>query len=409
MAEKLKPEPRTLRQRLFSIIKILVLPVLLAYLITLRMKYMEVRPETFYTFKQHVEQYGYPFEEHKVTTEDGYILTIYRIPGHGKDPSNLKKPILLSHGLSNSSHCWIVNLCTKAPAFILADENIDVWLINHRGSYLSREHLKFDAKVDEEYWDFSFPDLMLYDMPVILDLVKKTTGVSKVAMMGHSQGGGVVQWHMAHRPEAQDISIGIAVGSVGGVLRTRSTYIKTLTNPLFHKLCKMTGTNVISEMDDDLSMSQFVLAFPGISAYIASSLYDINIHGDTIDNVAVYGQRLKGGTSLKNLIYYRQIMDTNSTIPYFFDYGPEGNVKKYGTEEPPRMDFNRISAPIAIIAGAHDVAAPPEDAGILASSIDPQYLVFSKLDYNQDHGGFVVSCNMSYMQDVLELLDKYNK
>lgn len=373
------------------------------------MNYMEIRPETFYTFEQHVKLYGYPFQEYQVTTEDGYILTIYRIPGNGKDPSNLKNPILLSHGLSNSSHCWIVNMCTKAPGFILADENIDVWFVNHRGSYLSRQHTKYNAAVDPEYWDFTFAELMKYDVPVIIDLIKSETGVSKVAMMGHSQGGGVVLWHMAYRPQAQDVSIGISVASVGGILRTRSSYIATLTHPMYHKFCEIMGIQVVCDMDDDISQSKFILAFPGISSWIASSLYDINIHGDSPENLHIYAQRLKGGTSLQNLIVYRQIMDTNTTSPYFFNYGTEKNLQKYGTELPPRVDFSDIQAPVALISGKYDIAAPPEDAAILADTIKPEHLVYVKLDYEQDHGGFVVSCNMSYIQDVISLLEKYNK
>lgn len=115
----------------------------------MKIQHAEISPYTTYTFKQHCEQDGYPFEEYNVTTPDGYILSIYRIPGKNSNPG---APILLAHGLSNSAHCFILNQCTKPPAFLLADENYDVWLGNSRGSHLSRGHTNYTAD-DSQYWD----------------------------------------------------------------------------------------------------------------------------------------------------------------------------------------------------------------------------------------------------------------
>lgn len=56
-----------------------------------------------------VEQWGYDAEEHKVTTEDGYILTVHRIKGSPKSPPAHGKPaILLIHGLFAASDIWVL-------------------------------------------------------------------------------------------------------------------------------------------------------------------------------------------------------------------------------------------------------------------------------------------------------------
>lgn len=55
-----------------------------------------------------IKRWGYPVETHYVTTEDGYILTLFRIP-YGKK-SALKqpgKPVLLQHGYKATSQCFI--------------------------------------------------------------------------------------------------------------------------------------------------------------------------------------------------------------------------------------------------------------------------------------------------------------
>jgi lysosomal acid lipase/cholesteryl ester hydrolase len=54
-------------------------------------------------------KYGYPAENHTVTTADGYILTLHRIPYSPKSPAAPNKPVIfLQHGLLCSSADWII-------------------------------------------------------------------------------------------------------------------------------------------------------------------------------------------------------------------------------------------------------------------------------------------------------------
>lgn len=54
-----------------------------------------------------MEKYGYPCEIHNVITEDGYILTLHRIPSN-KGKRSKSVPILLQHGFSASSADWVI-------------------------------------------------------------------------------------------------------------------------------------------------------------------------------------------------------------------------------------------------------------------------------------------------------------
>lgn len=50
-----------------------------------------------------IRKAGYSAEAHIVQTEDGYLLTLHRIPGDRNTP-----PVLLQHGFLCSSADWVI-------------------------------------------------------------------------------------------------------------------------------------------------------------------------------------------------------------------------------------------------------------------------------------------------------------
>ena len=58
-----------------------------------------------------IAKYNYPVETHYVTTEDGYILTVWRIK-HGNETTSEapnKKVVLMQHGLLATGHSFVCN------------------------------------------------------------------------------------------------------------------------------------------------------------------------------------------------------------------------------------------------------------------------------------------------------------
>ena len=105
---------------------------------------------------------GFTVEVHEVTTEDGYILTLHRIPRKLEvDDKNTGPPVLLMHGLIDSSDCWVAN-DVHSPALVLANAGYDVWLGNSRGTKRSKGHVSLSNR-NPKYWDFSWEENGKYD------------------------------------------------------------------------------------------------------------------------------------------------------------------------------------------------------------------------------------------------------
>lgn len=73
---------------------------------------------------------GYPVEMHPVTTEDGYILMLHRIP-HGRKQSSKSgvtgSPVFIHHGITSSSACWLITPSNRSLGIMKSElETIDL-------------------------------------------------------------------------------------------------------------------------------------------------------------------------------------------------------------------------------------------------------------------------------------------
>lgn len=147
-----------------------------------------------------INKYGYDYELHPVTTDDGYILEIQRIIPRGETETN-RPPILLMHGLLSSSADW-VNTGTHSLAFKLIDLGFDVFLGNARGTTSSRKHVTLDPDQDAvEFFNFTWHEIGYYDLPAMIDYILDITGVEQTQYVGFSQGTTVFFAMASSRPE----------------------------------------------------------------------------------------------------------------------------------------------------------------------------------------------------------------
>lgn len=174
-----------------------------------------------------MQYYGYPVETHITETEDGYVLSIHRIPYEATyERTEYRGVVLLMPGLLTSSGAFTVNGKDKSLAFVLANLGYDVWIANLRGTTHSRKHVALDPDDEkEDFWDFSFHDIGYYDAPATIDYILAATGEEKLFYIGHSQGTTTFFVMASERPEYNEkIRLMVALAPVA--------YMTNFPNPL---------------------------------------------------------------------------------------------------------------------------------------------------------------------------------
>lgn len=138
---------------------------------------------------------------HHVETADGYQLTLQRIPPPRNQSCPVLLPFVLMHGLIGSAADYVAaGRRSGALAFRLHAHCYDVWLPNARGTTASRHHRRLAAS-EAAFWQFSWHEIGVYDMPAVLEHVLRVTQQPRLHYVGHSQGTTVLLVLLAQRPQ----------------------------------------------------------------------------------------------------------------------------------------------------------------------------------------------------------------
>jgi lysosomal acid lipase/cholesteryl ester hydrolase len=368
---------------------------------------VKLPPEAFVSFEDYCKAKGYSVQAHQVTTEDGYILKLFRVCKDNTFTAK-KSPVLMVHGLTHSAITFIISQSCKAPAFKLIDNDYDVWLLNTRGNYLSREHTSLSPS-SPEYWNWCSNHIGHYDIPSSIDYIINYTKKPKINYLGHSQGGLVALYCFSLKPEYGDkVNMAALLGSPGGIISDTASYLKPIVDSRFISQLETQKIYCFGDHSKTpFEISKFSAAFPRIAAYIYKSRYNVFASNEDPKVLSVYFQQFSGGTSLMNLKYLAQIFSRNSSKFYCYDYGEQENIKKYGTSTPPYLDYSNIRCKIGIFYGKYDLLCTPSDGKILLKEIPQDKIIFSKLDYETDHSGLSVSRNQEHMDKIVELFDSF--
>uniref|UniRef100_A0A803Q6P8 Lipase n=1 Tax=Cannabis sativa TaxID=3483 RepID=A0A803Q6P8_CANSA len=342
-----------------------------------------------------VENHGYVCQEHTVTTQDGYILSIQRIPGvlpQGKAENNV--PVLLQHGVLMDGVTWLLLPPHQSLALLLADNGFDVWIANTRGTKYSRGHVSLTPD-DGSYWNWSWDELVAYDLPATLHYVHDQTG-QKLHYVGHSLG---TLMALASFSKEQLLSM-----LRSAALLSPIAYVGQLTSPL----ARNAAENFIAETLYWLGIHEFVprgeavmklirdickkpgidctdllTSFTGVNCCLNSSIVDIFLDHEP------------QSTATKNMIHLAQMI-RDGTIT-MFNYGTEDeNWKHYGQSNPPVYKTSIPNdLPLFVSYGGRDALSDTRDVRLLLDSLkehDQDKLV---VQYRKDyaHADYVMGQN----------------
>ena len=114
-------------------------------------------------------------ESVRLHTSDGAPIQLHRHPGDGQ-------PVLVVHGISSNHRCWDLSP-ERSLAVALAEAGYDAWLLDLRGHG--------DAIVPEaRTHGWTVDDYGGRDMHRAITHIQGQTGAERVAIVGHSMGGG---------------------------------------------------------------------------------------------------------------------------------------------------------------------------------------------------------------------------
>ncbi|KAJ3157099.1 cholesterol esterase [Geranomyces variabilis] len=337
-----------------------------------------------------VRFWGFPFQHHYVTSKDGYILALHRIPSSRADheakkrekaaarragtrhsprqqPSN-RPVVLLWHGFLMCSEVWV---CTPDPklslAYTLADAGYDVWLGNTRGNKYSCKHRSLKP-TEEAFWDFSMDHLALYDLPDAVDYILKGTGVPSLSYVGFSQGTAQGFSSLSINPRLNKrINLFVALAPAAKPMGLENKTLSTILNLSPEVIFLLFGRKSL------LAMALFWQSI--LSPLSFAWLIDISCYflfkwsAEMIDHKNVVYQHLYSYTSVKCVVHWFQIIRNGRFQMY--DESPTVLPNSSSGHVVPKFPTEHIQTPIALFYGGKDTLA--DMSWLLAETATPVY------------------------------------
>ncbi|XP_018019990.1 lipase 3 [Hyalella azteca] len=367
-----------------------------------------------------IAQQGYPYEEHFVTTRDGYVLTVHRISGpRGTKSGNAnprRKSLLLLHGFLMSSTGFLALGPEYSLGYILADAGYDVWLGNFRGNTYSRNHTSLNPDSNKSFWHFSRDEMSEYDVPAMIDHIITQTGHRQVIILGLSLGGTIGLMTATNRTVAEKIELIVSIASAGFLsLFSQQNPRNKILSQLWRVLEKI---GIYEVLPRKLVLIYALSTFckrgsPGqsiCSIILASALgerfFIDDLYAMKKKMMPVIFANLFEGSSARTISHAAQ----PEYIGFHkFDFGEAENRRRYGHVTPPAYNVSRIPCPVALYWAENDPTTKTKDVRMLEETVPGFIRNYRVNSESFDHIDFIFSKKAKTLvyQDIVDLLNQY--
>uniref|UniRef100_A0A182X8C8 Partial AB-hydrolase lipase domain-containing protein n=1 Tax=Anopheles quadriannulatus TaxID=34691 RepID=A0A182X8C8_ANOQN len=351
-----------------------------------------------------IRKYGYPIEQYEITTADGYILTLTRIPPM-RTKSDHSLPVLLVHGLFASSADFLIIGPNNSLAYLLADQGHDVWLADLRGNRYCRRHINLPSD-SREFWDYTWHEIGYYDLPATIDHVLSVTGARRLHYIGYSQGTTVFFVLASTRPEYN-----AKIGRMYAL--SPAVYVQQVRSPIFRWLAE--NGPAVKCFLDAIGMWQVLphnraqyalqralcparIARP-VCVHLIEQMVGPNPNGtDRLAQHIMAGHNPSGASS-KQLLHFAQLNRCGRFQQFAYERTDQ-NLAHYGREQPPAYNLSAVTAPVALFYALNDWMVGPANVVRLAAELPNVVALTEVQDPHFNHLDFVAAKR-------IELINKY--
>ncbi|XP_049520202.1 lysosomal acid lipase/cholesteryl ester hydrolase-like isoform X1 [Dermacentor silvarum] len=365
---------------------------------------------------------GYLVQEHTVTTRDGYVLPLQRIP-YGRDelrsssssPTRRfqpRPPVIVMHALLFSSSVWVVNGPDQSLPYLLADAGFDVWLGNVRGNSQSR-HVNY-TWYQKEMWDFSLDEISEFDVADTIDFVLDVTGHNKTFFVGHSLGAATLFGLLSEKPDYNNKILLFSAMAPAIRLHNMTSPIPRIL-PILNELAAFAALFGRYDFLSHDRMTHFIVTticrYPvtrAICPWIINVIAGQQTRPINATRMPVFLKDTPAGTSYKNMKHMGQVYTTRRFGK--FDYGAQRNIEVYGKATPPEYDFRRVSAPVALFWSQADALVSAEHMATLREKLPNLVLDFRVADDRFSHQEFAigVTAKEAVYDDLVDIMKRFS-
>ncbi|KAG7295891.1 hypothetical protein JYU34_020975 [Plutella xylostella] len=349
---------------------------------------------TIQNFTQMSASHGYPSEEHTVQTADGYILRLFRLKTSARCSGPVRPlPLLLQHGILDSCDTFIISGADEAMAYLFSDECHDVWCSNTRGNHYSNRHVSLSPCRSEEYWNFSFHEQGLYDLPAVVDYVLGVTQASAINYVSHSQGSTNFFVLCSTRPEYNaKFNVVVCMAPVAWLTHLYSPLLKMFisSSGFFEDRFRALGVWELfgCKRSAEEALRRACRMFPEVCVFCMFVFSGTDPGKMPLHVLSAVFAHYPSGTSIHNIFHTLQ----HITIDRFqqFDFGSEErNLAAYGESLPPQYEVRLVTARVALMCGASDWLVSLQDVGRLRDTLPNVIDFYMMPDERWGHSSFV--------------------